>query len=40
MSILADWQILERCEKGNMIVPFERESVKTLETSKGLQRIL
>ena len=40
MSILADHQIIERCEQGNMIVPFERESVKTLETSKGLQRIL
>lgn len=40
MSILADFQIIERCEKENMIVPFERESVKTLQTEKGLQRIL
>lgn len=40
MSILADHQIIERCEKQNMIVPFERKSVKTMETSKGIQKIL
>lgn len=40
MSILADHQIIERCELYGMITPFERESVKTLETEKGVQRIL
>lgn len=40
MSILSDWQIIERCEKQAMIVPFERGSVKTLLTSKGVQKIL
>lgn len=40
MSILADWEIIDRCEKEQMITPFERHSVKTVETSKGVQRIL
>ncbi|BAW19108.1 putative deoxycytidine triphosphate deaminase [Ralstonia phage RP31] len=40
MSILADWQIIERCEKEGMITPFVNESVKTMETDKGLQKIL
>jgi dCTP deaminase len=40
MSILADWQILKLCEEQQMIVPFERASVKTLETAKGIQRIM
>lgn len=40
MSILADWQILELCEKEQMIAPFERQSIKTLETAKGVQRIM
>lgn len=40
MGILADWQIIERCEQEQMIVPFHRESIKTLETEKGIQRIL
>lgn len=40
MSILADHQILALCEKQQMITPFERESIKTLETRKGIQRIL
>lgn len=40
MSILADWQIIERCEKEEMIAPFERESIKTMMTDKGVQRIL
>ena len=40
MSILADWQILQRCREQDMIQPFECESVKTLETSKGIQKIL
>lgn len=38
--MLADHQIIERCEKEEMIVPFERESIKILETVKGPQRIL
>lgn len=40
MSILADHQIIERCEKENMISPFVAESVKTMETVKGIQKIL
>lgn len=40
MSILADWQILDRCAKEGMIAPYETASIKTLETPKGLQRIL
>lgn len=40
MSILADWQILELCEKQKMIVPFERESINTMVTAKGPQKIL
>jgi dCTP deaminase len=40
MGILADWQIVERCEQEQMIVPFLKESVKTLDTNKGVQRIL
>lgn len=40
MSILADHQIIKRCEEEGMIFPFERESIKTMETSKGTQRIL
>ena len=40
MSVLADWQILDLCDQEQMITPFERESVKTLQTEKGLQRIL
>lgn len=40
MSLLADWQILEFCEQQQMISPFEKKSVKTLETDKGTQRIM
>jgi dCTP deaminase len=40
MGLLADWQIIERCEQQQMIEPFHRRSVKTLETEKGTQRIL
>jgi dCTP deaminase len=40
MSMLADWQIIKRCEEETMIYPFERESVKTKETPKGVQKIL
>jgi dCTP deaminase len=40
MSILADFQIIERCEKEEMIVPFERKSIKVMQTFKGPQKIL
>lgn len=40
MSILADHEIIARCEQEQLITPFERTSVKTVETSKGIQRIL
>lgn len=40
MSLLADHQIIKLCEEQQMISPFLRESVKTMETHKGVQRIL
>lgn len=34
MSILADHQILERCEREGMIIPFERESIRELSDGR------
>ena len=40
MSLLADHQILKLCQDHEMIVPFFKESIKTMETRNGIQKIL